>query len=124
MSAYILGSLRDQGETKNGGIVGKLLTHVGYADYTLPVDIMRVRTLTGDEAAHRYAVLLTDVFSFLNELAPHGYSIQQVLTQTLPDGKSVKVTLKMLVSEPDHRRIQAEWHPLIPKDSPPDWKTA
>jgi len=105
-------------------VATQFLTHVGIADYTLPVDLLHLQTMTGDEAAHRYGVLMMDVFSFLNELAPHGYRIEQVITAANPNNKSVKVTLRIKVTAADHGRIQAEWHPLLPKEKPPDWKTA
>jgi hypothetical protein len=115
--------LENQEENFNGRKVAtQFLTHVGIADYTLPIDLLHLQTMTGDEAAHRYGVLIMDIFSFLNELGPHGYLAEQVLTNANLDGKTVKVTLRIKVTPSDYKRIQSEWHPLTVKDSPPDWE--
>jgi len=95
------------------------LSKVAHAHYTVPIDIFDSPLSSKDEAACRYGVLLMDAFTFLAELAPNGYQILQVVTELVDRGRSIKVNLRFMVSDADHARIQAEWHPLSPPTTPP-----
>ena len=91
---------------------------MGIADVVVPMGLLRQEGLTNEQVANRYAVVMTDIFGFLQEMSPHGYLPLQVAAQAMKTDH-VKLTIRMKVSDADHNRIQAEWHPMATPNQPP-----
>lgn len=66
---------------------------------------------TPNDVAAVLIAVLKDIVGLLHEVAPHGYLIVGVSVESVSP-QEAKLSVELLVSEADHSRVIAEWHPL------------
>lgn len=89
------------------------LTHVCKVFTTAPkgFGLKMSKPPSPEEVAVVILSVIKDIVGLSHEVGPHGYIISGVSVESI-NAFEDKLSIELLVSEADHGRVIAEWHPL------------